>query len=364
MKICIIGNHSYTLWQFRRELICALLEHAQVTAAMPFLGHEEDFKALGCRCVEVPVDRRGTNPYADWRLYTRYVSLLKAEKPDLVLLYSIKPNVYGGFACRRLGIPFFAHVQGLGSAFYRPELRRGVIWLHQQALKTARGVFFENRRDAQYFVRSGIVLQENACVLHGAGVNLQRFAPMPYPDETQGIRFLFVGRIMKEKGVEELFEAASALKQRCGARVTFDFAGFFEENYKARLARLVHDGVIHFHGFRQDTRPLYAAAHCVVLPSYHEGMSNVLLEGAACARALITTDTAGCREAVKPGESGFLCRRADADSLYRCLRDFTELDAQVRRRMGEAGRRHMEMHFDRREVVNRTLAVLGLHLEE
>ena len=359
MRIMIVTNHAQMLWKFRRELVDALLERAEVTLCMPFDGYEKKFEALGCRCIEVDVDRRGMNPYVDSRLYAKYRSVLQEERPDFAILYSIKPNVYAGYACRRLEIPFYAHVQGLGSAFYRKGLKQIVTRMYKIGLKTAEKVFFENQSDAKCFIQHKIIPKEKAVLLHGAGVNLQHFVPLPYPDESQGIRFLFVGRIMKEKGIEELFEAARKLKQR-GYRFTLDLAGFFEENYQEAVRKMMQQGIVRFHGFKQDVRPLYVAAHCVVLPSYHEGMSNVLLEGAACARALITTDVPGCREAVEPGKNGLLCRRADANSLYRCFKTFLDMQTDERKRMGEAGRRLVEKYFDRQEVVKRTLEVLPL----
>ena len=313
---------------------------------------------MGCRCMEIPVERRGMNPKADLQLYYRYVAVLRRERPDRVLLFSIKPNIYGGYACRRLKIPFFAHVQGLGSAFYRPALKPIVVRMYKTALKTAQKVFFENTNDARCFVRYGMIPQGKAFILPGAGVDLAYFSPLSYPDETKGICFLFAGRIMKEKGVEELFAAAREIKRLYGSRVRFEWVGPFEEDYRAELERLSSEGIVTYFGFQEDLRPFYQRAHCVVLPSYHEGMSNVLLEGAACARALITTDVPGCREAVEQGKSGLLCEKGDVKTLTACLGAFLNMRTSERRAMGERGRRHVEKYFDRREVIERTVKVL------
>lgn len=299
------------------------------------------------------------NPKADLQLYGRYVAVLRREKPDRVLLFSIKPNIYGGYACRKLKIPFFAHVQGLGSAFYRPLLKPIVVRMYKTALKTSQKVFFENTHDARCFVRYGMIPRGKAFVLPGAGVDLMYFSPLPYPDETKGICFLFAGRIMKEKGVEELIAAAREVKRLYGSRVRFEWVGPFEEDYRAELERLSSEGIVTYFGFQKDLRPFYQRAHCIVLPSYHEGMSNVLLEGAACARALITTDVPGCHEAVRPGKSGLLCKKGDTESLAACLETFLNMQTGERQKMGEAGRRHMEQHFDRAGVVARTMEVLG-----
>ncbi|MCI7193059.1 glycosyltransferase, partial [bacterium] len=166
---------------------------------------------------------------------------------------------------------------------------------------------------------------------------------------------LYLGRIMREKGVDELFAAARRLKAEYGRRVTIDLVGFFEEEYTATVEQLAREDIVRFHGFQQDPRPFYAAAHCVVLPSYHEGMSNVLLEAAATGRALITSDVPGCREAVEDGVSGFLCPAMDADALYIKMKAFLGLTPEQRAAMGRAGRALMERDFDKDGVVAATL---------
>ncbi len=358
MKFLIITNHSYMLWQFRRELIEKLLTRGEVVLSMPFVGHEADFSAMGCRCVETNIDRRSINPVKDLKLYHTYRALLKKERPDTVITYSIKPNIYAGYACRRLHIPHCANVQGLGTAFQKKGIARLVTVMYQIALKQAKTVFFENEGNAAEFVKRGIISADRKTVLHGAGVNLELYEQQDYPSEENGIRFLFLGRIMKEKGIDEFLVSAQKLKRMYGEKVKFDLVGFFEDEYKAAVEKLASSGVINFYGFQTDPKPFYRMCHCVVLPSYHEGMSNVLLEAAATGRALIATDIPGCREAVENGVSGHLCERQNADSLFDAMNRFVRLSLDERRRMGLAGRRHMEAIFDRQRVVAQTLAKL------
>lgn len=355
MKFLIVTNHSYMLWQFRRELITKLLECGEVVLSMPFTGHEEDFTALGCRCIDTPLDRRTINPVTDLRLLATYQKLLRQEKPDMVITYSIKANIYGGYACAQQSVPYCVNVQGLGTAFQNPLLASIVTVMYRVAARRADTVFFENRDNAQEFVRRGIVPSGRIAVLRGAGVNLEYYPFRPYPEEDGCVRFLFLGRIMQEKGVDELFAAARRLKAEYGGRVALDLVGFFEEEYKETIDRLAADGILTFHGFQQDPRPFYQKAHCVVLPSYHEGMSNVLLEAAATGRALITSDIPGCREAVDDGINGFLCAPRSEDSLYRQMRRFVELTRPQREAMGAASRSKMEQSFDKEGVVQDTL---------
>lgn len=354
-KFLIITNHSYMLWQFRREVIAALLKRGEVVVSTPFVGHEDDFSAMGCRCVETKFERRSVNPLHEFRLFQAYQKLLKQEKPDMVLTYSIKPNIYAGFACRKSKIPYCVNVQGLGTAFQNGMTSMMATILYKAALRNAKAVFFENSDNAAEFVRRNIMPADRQIVVPGAGVNLDHFSYIPYPSESAGIHFLFLGRIMREKGVDELFEAARRLKQQYGDQVVLDLVGFFEDEYKACVERLVQDGVAIFHGFQAEPRPYYGSAHCIVMPSYHEGMSNVLLEAAATGRAVITSDIPGCREAVDPGKTGFLAQAKSVDSLYAAMEAFVGLPTAAREQMGVCGRSKMEAEFDRRLVVDRVL---------
>ena len=358
MKFLIITNHSYMLWQFRRELIAALMERGEVVISMPFVGHEEDFKAMGCRCLNINLDRRSINPVTDLALYRHYRKLLKSEKPDMVITYSIKPNVYAGFACRRMKIPYCVNVQGLGTAFQKEPIASIVTLMYRIAVKKAETVFFENEDNADEFVQRKIITRSKQTVLHGAGVDLEGYSKQEYPSEENGIHFLFLGRIMKEKGVDELFSAARNLKNKYGDKVIFDLVGFFEDEYKETVEELVKDGIVVFHGFQSNPKPYYAMCHCTVLPSYHEGMSNVLLEAASTGRALITTDIPGCREAVDEGVSGFLCRKTDTESLYECMEKFVRLSETERKEMGQEGRRKMESEFGKGSVVSDTIKAI------
>ena len=358
-KILIVTNHSFMLWQFRRELIARLLLENTVLISAPKGDHWEDFEAMGCRMTDTPVDRRGINPVTDLRLFFRYWSLLRKEKPALVITYSIKPNIYAGFACRLRKIPCCANVQGLGTAFQSRNLAAFVSLLYEAALKRSRTVFFENEANAALFREWKIIPAETACILPGAGVNLRYHTLQPYP-QNDPVHFLYLGRLMKEKGVGELFSAARRLHEE-GHEFVLDVVGFYDdEEYETQVAQLQADGIAVFHGFQPDPRPWYAAADCVVLPSYHEGMSNVLLEGAAAGRPLITSDIPGCREAVEPEVTGLLCQPRDEESLYWAMKDFLALAPERRAAMGEAARRRMEERFDRDAVVEATLAELGI----
>ena len=352
-KILVVTNHSYMLWQFRRELIQRLMEDAEVVISTPFVGHEQDFAAMGCRMLETDVDRRGINPVTDFRLYHTYVKILKTERPDMVITYSIKPNIYAGFACRMQKIPYCVNVQGLGTAFQKKGLAKIVTVMYRMALKKAKTVFFENAENAKLFREKKITPTWQQTILPGAGVNLESYSYQEYPNNDK-VRFLYLGRIMKEKGMDELFWAVQELRKECAGQFVLDLVGFFEDEYKEQVEKLTQDGIAVFHGFQENPRPYYGKADCVVLPSYHEGMSNVLLEAAAIGRPLITSDIPGCREAVKQGISGLLCPVKDRNALLHAMEDFLKLSKEERKAMGRAGRKYMEEQYDKEKVVKKT----------
>ena len=311
--------------------------------------------AMGLKCIETEVDRRGINPKRDLKLFAFYRKLLKAEKPDMVITYSIKPNIYGGWACQMLGIPYCANVQGLGTAFQKKGLAQVVTVMYKTALLKARTVFFENQGNANEFLDWHIIPKKKITVLNGAGINLDAYKVQPYP-ENDRVRFLYLGRLMAEKGVGELLTAMKRLYEELGDRVALDIVGFYDdEACQAQAEELIGMGAAVFHGFQSEPRPFYASADCVVLASYHEGMSNVLLEAAATGRPVITSDIYGCREAVDEGVTGLLCTVKDADSLYEQMKKMALLSRREREQMGLAARKKMERQFDKNIVVQTTI---------
>ena len=352
-RVLILTNHSYMLYRFRRELIEELMKTCEVSLRMPYRGHEEDFIAMGLDCQETDFERRGMNPVKDLQLLRTYQRILKEVRPDLVITYSIKPNVYGGLACMLAGIPYCINVQGLGTAFQKKGIAQMVTAMYRVACRKAKVVFFENAGNVQVFLDRHILKTGKVCLLPGAGINLREYPQKPYPDHDR-FHFLYLGRIMEEKGVSELFEAAHRLHEELGEKVVLDVVGFCEDDYMPRIRQLTEEGTVIFHGFRSNPNPYYEAADCVVLPSYHEGMSNVLLEAAATGRPIIASDIFGCREALEDGKTGLLCRVKDAESLYEQMLRMTRMPRQERGQMGCEGRKKMERDFDKNLVVRKT----------
>lgn len=359
MKVLIAANYDVGLYQFRKELLQELLKENQVLISLPYGSLVEPLKEAGCTFIDTPVDRRGINPIKDLKLYFRYRKMLKMHKPDLVVTYTIKPNIYCCMACRGEKMPYAVNITGLGTAFQNKGLLRGfVTFLYRCSLKKAKVVFFENDANRKLFIDEKIVAEEKTVLLNGAGVNLEHYSFKPYP-KTEPVRFLFVGRVMKEKGVDELFRAMERLREE-GADCTLDVLGSYEEDYAVTIRSYEEQGWLHYHGYQVDVRPFIESAHCFVLPSYHEGMANTNLECAAMGRPLITSNIPGCKEAVIEGKSGLLCEAKDADSLYEAMSGFVKLTQEERSAMGAAGRKHMEAVFDKRLVVAETIRHLEL----
>lgn len=353
-KIMVLTNHSYMLYRFRRELIERLIQDHEVILGMPFVGHEDDFKAMGLRCIEIPLERRSINPLAELKLMNTYRRLIKQERPDMVITYSIKPNIYAGLVCALKKIPYFVNVQGLGAAFQRKTLSKVATILYKTALRKASTVFFENEANANEFINRKILPKSRITVLPGAGININEYTLMPYPNNDV-VHFLYLGRIMKDKGVEELFEAMRRLHAEVGNKVLLDLVGFFDDNYEASVNQLVEEGIAKFHGFQTEPRSFYSAADCVVLPSYHEGLSNVLLEAAAIGRPVITSDIPGCKETVDPDQTGLLVPMKDVDKLYEALKKMYHMSKPEREAMGQRAHEKIKKEFEKQKVVEMTI---------
>lgn len=356
-KILILANHYNTLRIFRREFIKELVATGnKVFVSIPpaDIEHIKILESYGCKLVVTNMNRRGTNPFCDLMLLIRYIILLIKTKPDNVITYTIKPNIFGSMACRLQNIKHYVNVTGLGSAFHSEGLiKKLVVFLYKISLNKANKVFFENIQDRNIFVQKNIIPKDKTIVMAGAGVNLDEFPFCDYPVDGV-IRFLFVGRIMKEKGVNELFLAIKKIKKDY-KNVDFEFIGWYEDNYKEIIADLEQKNYIKYYGFQLDVKPFIKNAHCVILPSYHEGMSNTLLESAAMGRPLIASNIHGCMEAIIDGKSGFLCNVKDSEDLYLKITQFIELSYIKKIKMGKASRKHMEDVFDKRKVVEMTL---------
>ena len=357
-KILILANNDIGLYKFRKELIEEILKENEVYISLPYGELVEPLISLGCKFIDTPVDRRGINPVTDLKLLNRYRKLFNKIKPDFAITYTIKPNIYASLIARFKKVDYAVNITGLGTTFQSDNLlRKFIVFLYKIALKKAKVVFFENEGNQNIFINEHIVSKEKTCQLNGAGVNLDDYPFIEYPDEKQDIRFLFIGRIMKEKGIDELLEAADRIKKQYPT-VQFDIVGPMEDNYKDIIDEYVNRDVINYYGFQSDVKPFIKQCHCFILPSYHEGMANTLLESSSMGRPLITTNINGCKEAIN--NNGYLVKVKDSHDLYLKIKEFIELDYQDKVILSQNSRKHIEEVFDKQKVVNETMKGLGL----
>ncbi len=364
MKILILTNYANGLWLFRKELLLAFLEEGHtVYVSLPPDENVDKLRSLRCggravRIIETPFERRGNNPARDLKLFLDYRRLLKQYQPGAVLTYTIKPNLYGGLACRLGHVPYLCNVTGLGTAIEDGgALSRILLRFYKISMKKAERVFFQNAKNREFMNRHGIAVH-NSGLLPGSGVNLCEHTFSPYPPETEGIIFLAVIRIMRDKGIDEYLEAARVMVRRqaeTDVQIRFWLAGEYEEESRAQYEPVIREledsGIIRYFGHIDNVGEVMAQSHVIVHPSYHEGLSNVLLEAAACGRPVLASRISGCVETFCEGESGFGFAIKSADALVQAMEKVLALSGEERERMGRDGRKWVEDHFDRNIVL-------------
>lgn len=358
-KVLIIANCASGLYDFREDLIRKLIMlNQKVYTLIPADEYVEELTSLGCKIIDTPVDRRGMNPVKDLKLLLKYNKIINEIKPDLVITYTIKPNVYGGLICRIKRIPYAINITGLGTTFQNDGMLKKIVTaMYKVSSKKAKVVFFENIENLEVFVNLGIVKKENTQLLNGAGVNLDKFSFKEYPENSKTIKFLFMGRVMAEKGVNELFDAMEELYKN-GYDFQLDVLGNYEEDYEKIINKYENDGWLKYHGYQNDVRPFIEKAHCFVLPSWHEGMANTNLECGAMGRPIITSNIHGCLEAVVDGKSGYLVEKKNVNDLYEKLKNFIKLPYDEKVKMGQASHDHIAEVFDKKKVVKKTIEKL------
>lgn len=352
MKILILTNNFGGLHSFRKEVVQALVDKGnQVSISAPMDEKAHFFKEMGCRLIDTKFNRKGTDPLKDLALMLRYRKLIKREKPDVVLSYTIKPNLYGGMACQLCGVPQIANVTGLGTAVEIPgKMQKLTILLYKVGLRKTRAVIFQNEANMAFCKEHGMV-KGRMRLIPGSGVNLQHHHLQDYPAQDEPMRFIFISRLLKEKGIEEYLTAAHDIRWKY-PNTEFHILGGCEEDYAGKMEQLQKDGIVIYHGSQPDVRSYIGQSWCTVHPSYYpEGMSNVLLESCAAGRPIITTDRPGCGEIVDDGVNGFIVKQRDGHDVARKIEQFIQLPYEKKREMGLAARRKVEREFDRNMVV-------------
>lgn len=354
-KVLFLVNHEVVIYNFRLEIVERLLNDGHEVHISSAYGERiDDLVALGAKFHEIVISRHGMNPVSELNLLRDYQKLLKEVKPDIIFGFTIKPNLYGAMAARKAGIPFVANITGLGTAVENDGWKQKVFLnLYRYAFKDIQCVFFQNTENRQLFIDNKIALGKHK-MLPGSGVNLDRFPVREYPSDENGVvRFAFISRIMKEKGIDYYLAAAKAIRKKY-PNTEFHICGFCEAEYQGKLDEFNENGTVIYHGMIRDVAAFLEDIHCVIHPTYYpEGLSNVLLESCASGRPIITTDRSGCREVVDDGKNGYMIPCQNGGKLIEAVEKFMLLSNDERKQMGLAGRAKVEKEFNRQIVVNK-----------
>ena len=362
-KVVLTSNTSWSIWNFRKALMDALLEKGyQVYIIAPEDEYSKKFPNF------IPLrnlDRKGTNPVKDFKLLLEYLSIYKNLKPDVVLNFTIKPNIYSSLACRILGIQCISTITGLGYVFVRETfLTKLVRFLYRFSLAKNYRVVFLNPDDLNLFIESSIVNQEKAFIIKGEGVSTEYFNPKFCKDnEKSSFVFLMISRLLWDKGVGEFVTAGKILKRKYGDKVEFWLLGPLDKENPAAVSEediknWIEEGVITYLGVSQDVRSYLCQADCIVLPSYREGIPRSLLEAMAMEKPIITTDSPGCREVCKDGYNGFLVKPKDVESLVKAMEKMLTMEKEKRIEMGKRGRLWVLEEFSEEKIVAKYLQII------
>ncbi|MDM0632407.1 glycosyltransferase family 4 protein [Clostridium perfringens] len=359
--IALITNHDDDVYCFRKELIEGIIESGyDILISCPNgekLKLMEDIEFIHD---DVFIDRRGTNPFSDFRLLIHYRKMMSKYKPDMVLNYTVKPNIYASLAAGSLGIPYINNVTGLGSVLSMGKLMKGfVLTLFKIAFRKSTCIFFQNEENMKLAIKQGLVYGDYQ-LIPGSGVNTERFPLQNYPNGGDGINgekivFNYIGRVLRDKGVDDYIEAAKRIKKNY-PNTEFNIIGFIEpteSHYEKELERLKEDNIVIYRGQQKDVKPFIERSHAIIHPStYGEGMSNVLLENASSGRFIITTDNPGCKETLVDGDTGFMYSGGSVRELVLTIEKFLAMDNEQRYEMGKKGREYVKKNFSREIVKN------------
>ena len=358
--VMLITNHDDDVYCFRKELIEAIVENGyRMLISCPYGEKLDLMQEIPYEYDNPIIDRRGTNVWSDFKLMLHYRKVMKQYKPDVVLCYTAKPNVYGSLAARSLKIPYINNVTGLGSVLSKGTLMKNfVLTLFKIAFSKSSCIFFQNSENMKLAKKQGMV--KGYCeLIPGSGVNTTRFGLQEYPNggngtEGEKVIFNYIGRVLHDKGVDDYIEAAKIVKAQW-SNTEFNIIGFIEpteNHYKELLEQLEKEEIVYYRGSQKDIKPFIARSHATIHPStYGEGMSNVLLESAASGRVLITTDNPGCRETVEHEKTGFIYPGGNVSELVCAIKKFLHLTNEERKLMGKQGREKVKKEFSRELVI-------------
>lgn len=360
LKIGIVLNTAWNIYNFRLGLVKAFLAAGhQVYAIAPVDDFISEIEATGCTFIPVHhLSRKGMNPIQDLRFGYELYQIYKANELDVVLHYTIKPNIYGCLAAGRAKVKSISTVTGLGYSFLKEGLVNKIAkLLYKTAFKSGTRIAFQNRDDKKLFEDLSLCPPSKTTLIKGSGINTTHFQPMLKKQRYEKLIYLFVGRLLYDKGITELFEGAQEFKKKCPETEIWVVGAIDDGNpsavAKAEVEAQEANGTIRYWGVSKDVRSIMQEADVVVLPSYREGLPRVMLESLAMGKAIITTDTAGCRETIQDTKNGFLVPVKDAKALADAMFRMYQLTEEERQNMGKVGREMALKEFDEQAIIKR-----------
>ncbi len=362
--VAIVINTSWNIFNFRLGLLRALQEDGyNVVAIAPTDDYSPKLEALGIKHYDIKINNKGTNPLEDAKLVLAFRKLYKEIAPDVILQYTIKPNIYGSMAASMLGIPVISNISGLGTVFLNDSVSSKIArLLYKVALKVPQKVFYQNAHDRDLFIDSNLVRESKTDLLPGSGIDTEKFKPVSKgnesDEESENVRFLFIARLVRDKGLMEYVEAAKiTLKNQCQKPEFHILGAYYSGNptviTEDQMQKWEEKGIVSYIGVSDDVKSVISKYDCIVLPSYREGLSRVLLEAASMAKPIIATNVPGCKEVVDDGENGYLCEVKDAESLANQMKKMIDLGAKERQDMGRFGREKVKSEFDEKIVIRK-----------
>lgn len=352
-KILVAANNAGGLLSFRKEVMESFKKEGyEIFISLPSSTRDEEIRNISDNFIPTEIDRRGLNFFKDFSLFLKYISIIRKYRPDVVLGYTIKPNIYSGLACRILKVPMIANITGLGTAVETPGiLQKILIALYKMAMKKVFCIFFQNEENLRFFIVHQIG-KGKKCLIPGSGVSLINHPFVEYP-KSECVNFLYISRLLYEKGIKDYLYVANAIHKKY-RDVKFTILGNCDdERYLSLVKQYVDDSIVEYPGFVKDVNSYIAEAHCLIHPSFYpEGMSNVCLEAAATGRPVITTTRSGCKETVEDGITGLLFEPRDREKLLELAKQFIAMPYEKKCDMGIKARERVERLFDRQIVID------------